>query len=134
MTRTARLPVHRVTIVGTGTIGASWATHYLARGFDVAATDPASGAEKALRSYVDDAWETATAIGLAPGASPDRLSFTPDLRRAAAEADFILRVHRQEAGPPAQGTARSCRQPAAGRAVPRGCLPDRPGRAGRRRG
>lgn len=89
MTRTARLPVHRVTIVGTGTIGASWATHYLARGFDVAATDPAPGAEKALRSYVDDAWETATAIGLAPGASPDRLSFTPDLRRAAAEADFI---------------------------------------------
>jgi carnitine 3-dehydrogenase len=40
---------HRVAVVGTGTIGASWATHYLARGFHVTATDPAPHAE-ALRS------------------------------------------------------------------------------------
>ena len=33
--------VQRIAIVGTGTIGASWATHFLARGFDVTATDPA---------------------------------------------------------------------------------------------
>jgi glycine/D-amino acid oxidase-like deaminating enzyme len=33
-------PVHRVAIVGTGVIGASWAAYYLARGFDVVATDP----------------------------------------------------------------------------------------------
>jgi 3-hydroxyacyl-CoA dehydrogenase len=46
-----------VAIVGTGTIGASWATHYLARGFDVVATDPASGAETALRQYVHDGME-----------------------------------------------------------------------------
>ena len=43
-------PVRRIAIVGTGTIGASWATHYLARGFDVTATDPAPGAEAALRT------------------------------------------------------------------------------------
>jgi carnitine 3-dehydrogenase len=49
--------VKRIAIVGTGTIGASWATHYLARGFDVIATDPAPGAEAALRSYVEGAWE-----------------------------------------------------------------------------
>ena len=89
MTMAAHMPVRRVAVVGTGTIGASWATHYLAHGFDVVATDPGPGAEAALRSYVDDAWGTATAIGLAPDASLDRLSFTADLRRAAAEADFI---------------------------------------------
>jgi 3-hydroxyacyl-CoA dehydrogenase len=89
MMMAAPIPVRRIAVVGTGTIGASWATHYLARGFDVVATDPAPGAEAALRSYVDDAWATAAAIGLAPGASADRLSFTADLRRAAAEADFI---------------------------------------------
>jgi carnitine 3-dehydrogenase len=89
MTMAARIPVRRIAVVGTGTIGASWATHYLARGFDVVATDPAPGAEAALRSYVDDAWGAAAAIGLAPGASRDRLSFTADLRQAAAEADFI---------------------------------------------
>lgn len=34
-------PVKRIAIVGTGVIGASWAALYLARGFDVIATDPA---------------------------------------------------------------------------------------------
>src|ERR1700754_4128969 len=81
--------VQRVAIVGTGTIGASWATHYLARGFDVTATDPAPGAEAALRSYVEGAWEGAKTLGLAPGASPDRLKFTSDMRAALADADFV---------------------------------------------
>jgi glycine/D-amino acid oxidase-like deaminating enzyme len=35
-------PVQRIAIVGTGVIGASWAAYYLARGFDVVATDPGS--------------------------------------------------------------------------------------------
>ncbi|MFF3877235.1 3-hydroxyacyl-CoA dehydrogenase NAD-binding domain-containing protein [Streptomyces sp. NPDC001978] len=85
----AHRPVHRVAIVGTGTIGASWATHYLARGFDVTATDPGPGAEAALRSYVDNAWAAAAALGLTPGGSPDRLSFTTDMRQAVADADFV---------------------------------------------
>ncbi|MET8809203.1 3-hydroxyacyl-CoA dehydrogenase NAD-binding domain-containing protein [Streptomyces sp. NPDC004546] len=85
----AHRPVQRVAIVGTGTIGASWATHYLVRGFDVMATDPAPTAETALRAYVEAAWDTAASIGLAPGASPDRLSFTADLRQAVADADFV---------------------------------------------
>ena len=34
-------PIRRIAIVGTGVIGASWAAQYLARGFDVIATDPA---------------------------------------------------------------------------------------------
>ena len=72
--------VRRIAIVGTGTIGASWAAHYLARGFDVTATDPAPGAEAALRSYVEGAWDGVKTLGLAPGASPDRLKFTSDLR------------------------------------------------------
>jgi 3-hydroxyacyl-CoA dehydrogenase len=81
--------VRRITIVGTGTIGASWATHYLARGFDVTATDPAPGAEAALRSYVEDGWAGASTLGLAPGASLDRLKFTSDLSAALADADFV---------------------------------------------
>jgi 3-hydroxyacyl-CoA dehydrogenase len=85
----AHKPVHRVAIVGTGTIGASWATHYLARGFDVTATDPSPTAEAALRSYVATAWDEAASIGLAPDASPDRLSFTTDMRQAVADADFV---------------------------------------------
>ena len=64
-------------------------SHYLARGFDVVATDPAPGAEGALRAYVDEAWATATALGVAAGASRDRLGFTADMREAVADADFV---------------------------------------------
>jgi carnitine 3-dehydrogenase len=81
--------VQRVAIVGTGTIGASWATYYLARGFDVTATDPGPGAESALRSFVDGAWDAVSTLGLSAGASPDRLKFTTDLRHAVADADFV---------------------------------------------
>lgn len=87
-------PVRRIAIVGTGVIGASWAAHYLARGFDVVATDPAPNAEANLRKYVDDAWTQLVEIGLSPGASRDRLSFTKDMREALSGADFV-----QENGP-----------------------------------
>src|SRR6478736_6256744 len=56
-------PIKRIAIVGTGVIGASWAAQYLARGFDVVATDPAPNAEANLRKYVDEAWGQLEAIG-----------------------------------------------------------------------
>src|SRR5580765_4244632 len=68
-------PVRRIAIVGTGVIGASWAALYLARGFDVVATDPGPKAEANLRKYINEAWSDLTAIGLSPGASRDRLIF-----------------------------------------------------------
>jgi carnitine 3-dehydrogenase len=42
-------PVHRIAIVGTGVIGATWAAYYLARGLEVVATDPRPQAEANLR-------------------------------------------------------------------------------------
>src|SRR5262249_32448561 len=42
-------PIRRIAVDGTGVIGASWAAEYLARGFDVVATDPAPDAESNLR-------------------------------------------------------------------------------------
>jgi carnitine 3-dehydrogenase len=82
-------PVHRIAIVGTGVIGASWAAYYLSRGFDVVATDPGPQAETNLRKYVDDAWPLLTQAGLSAGASRDRLTFTPDMSRALAQADWV---------------------------------------------
>jgi len=87
-------PIRRIAIVGTGVIGASWAAQYLARGLDVVATDPAPNAEENMRKYVDQAWEQLTALGLAPGASRDRLGFTTNMKEALANADFV-----QENGP-----------------------------------
>jgi 3-hydroxyacyl-CoA dehydrogenase len=90
-------PVHRIAIVGTGLIGASWAALYLARGFDVIATDPAPNAEANLRHYVDTAWEELAVLGLAPKASRDRLNFTLNMKEAVSGADFV-----QENGPERQ--------------------------------
>jgi 3-hydroxyacyl-CoA dehydrogenase len=87
-------PVRRIAIVGTGVIGASWAAQYLARGFDVVATDPAPNAEANLRAYVDAAWPALTTIGLSAGATRDRLAFTTDMKKALSQADFV-----QENGP-----------------------------------
>ncbi|HET6977371.1 MAG TPA: 3-hydroxyacyl-CoA dehydrogenase NAD-binding domain-containing protein [Pyrinomonadaceae bacterium] len=87
-------PIRRIAIVGTGVIGGSWAAEYLARGFDVVATDPAPNAEANLRKYVDEAWPALTKLGLSAGASRDRLSFTTDMKAALAQADFV-----QENGP-----------------------------------
>jgi carnitine 3-dehydrogenase len=82
-------PVHRIAIVGTGVIGASWAAYYLARGIDVVATDPGQQAEANLRKYVDDAWPLLTQVGLSPSASRERLTFTSDMSRALAGADWV---------------------------------------------
>ncbi|SEB15715.1 3-hydroxyacyl-CoA dehydrogenase NAD-binding domain-containing protein [Variovorax sp. YR216] len=79
----------KVAVVGTGVIGAGWAVHFLAQGFDVTATDPAPGAEARLREWVDAEWPTAQALGLAHGASKDRLSFTTDVAQAVQGAVFI---------------------------------------------
>src|SRR4026209_1902881 len=87
-------PIKRIAIVGTGVIGASWAAEYLARGFDVIATDSAPNAEANLRTYIDEAWKDLTNIGLTKGASRDRLTFTTDLKEALSKADFV-----QENGP-----------------------------------
>jgi carnitine 3-dehydrogenase len=86
--------VQRVAVVSTGVIGASGAAHFLARGLDVVATDPAPGAEQRLRADVDAHWPTLERLGLVDGASPDRLTFTADPAKAVSDADFV-----QENGP-----------------------------------
>jgi 3-hydroxyacyl-CoA dehydrogenase len=87
-------PIRRIAIVGTGVIGASWAAEFLARGFDVVATDPAPNAEANLCKYIDAAWPALTTMGLSKKASRERLSFTTDMKKALSDADLV-----QENGP-----------------------------------
>ena len=82
-------PIRRIAVVGTGVIGASWAAYYLSHGFDVVAANPRPSAESSLRKYVENAWPALAKAGLAAGASIDRLTFTPSLGRALADADFV---------------------------------------------
>jgi 3-hydroxyacyl-CoA dehydrogenase len=87
-------PIRRVAIIGTGVIGASWTALFLANGLDVVATDVAPGAEAALKSFVAAAWPALQRLGLASGASQNRLSFTAALTDAVKDADLV-----QENGP-----------------------------------
>ena len=87
-------PTRRVAIVGTGLIGASWASLFLAKGLQVVATDPAPNAEASLRKFVDTAWPALKRLGLSAGASQSNLKFTADLTQAVAGVDLV-----QENGP-----------------------------------
>jgi len=87
-------PIRQIAIIGTGVIGASWTALFLAKGLDVIATDIAPDAEVSLRRFVKMAWPALERLGLAPGASQSRLTFTADLSAAVRDADFV-----QENGP-----------------------------------
>jgi 3-hydroxyacyl-CoA dehydrogenase len=88
------MPIRQIAIIGTGVIGASWTALFLANGLDVIATDIAPDAETSLRRFVKAAWPALERLGLAPGASQSRLTFTADLPAAVRAADFV-----QENGP-----------------------------------
>jgi 3-hydroxyacyl-CoA dehydrogenase len=87
-------PIRRVAIIGTGVIGASWSALFLAKGLDVVATDVAPDAEARLRAFVDQCWPALEELGLAPGASRQRLKFEAKLEDAVVGVDLV-----QENGP-----------------------------------
>ena len=87
-------PINRVAIIGTGVIGASWAALFLAKGLEVVATDIAPNAEATLKSFIASAWPALKRLGLAPGASQSKLTFTPDVAEAVRGVGLV-----QENGP-----------------------------------
>ncbi|MEE8501198.1 MAG: 3-hydroxyacyl-CoA dehydrogenase NAD-binding domain-containing protein [Kiloniellales bacterium] len=81
--------VRRVTNVGGGAIGGGWSAHFLAWGYDVTTYLHDAAEEAPLRQLVETAWVSLEALGLAEGASMDRLRCTTDLGEACAEAEFV---------------------------------------------
>lgn len=86
--------IERVAIVGTGVIGASWASNFLAQGLDVSAFDPAPGWAERLQATVAAQWPVLERIGLAEGADKARLRIAATLEEALEGAQFV-----QENGP-----------------------------------
>ena len=89
MTRPGPTDVRTVACVGAGVIGGGWVAHFLARGYDVVAWDPAPDAEERLRVLVDAAWPALESLGLADGADRDRLRVVPELQQAVSVADVV---------------------------------------------
>src|SRR5690242_6110921 len=85
----------RIAVIGTGTIGASWAAAFLAQGYEVAATDPGPGAEAFARRFIENAWPALQQLGaVVPGADAKRFSFHGKVASALESAAFV-----QESGP-----------------------------------
>ena len=81
--------ITRVTSIGAGPIGAGWAAHFLARGYDVCAYIHDPKERESFDAILDTAWISLSALGLEKGASRDRLSVTSDLDVAVQDTDFI---------------------------------------------
>lgn len=84
----ARHPVRRVAVIGAGTIGASWAAHFLAHGLDVVVSDPAPGAAAHTQHLIDGAWPVLQALGTVKG-DPKGWRFEPDPVKAVEGVDFV---------------------------------------------
>jgi len=85
----------RVAVIGAGTIGASWAAGFLARGCEVSAYDPAENGEAFARRFIDNAWPTLEKLGsVDKGADKNRIAFFKTPGEAAKGAQFV-----QESGP-----------------------------------
>jgi len=85
----------RVAVIGAGTIGASWAAYFLARGFEVGAYDPLPNGEAFARRFIDNAWPTLEKLNaVQPGADRKRFEFFKEPVAAVKGAEFV-----QESGP-----------------------------------
>lgn len=81
---------NRIAIVGAGLIGSGWVLHFLRLGFDVAVYDPADGTAARLAETVRSGWPVLQRLGLAGGASADRLVCHAALADAVHHAPVIL--------------------------------------------
>jgi carnitine 3-dehydrogenase len=81
--------IKTVGILGTGVIGGGWALHFLRKGFDVVAFDPAPDAQDRLRRMVERNWPTLERLGLSEGASKRRLRFADSLEAMTGQVQFI---------------------------------------------
>jgi 3-hydroxyacyl-CoA dehydrogenase len=93
MAYTATGSVDTVAIVGSGTIGASWAAWFLARGYQVRVTDTMAGRDAFVQHYIETAWPALTRLNI-PGESElatalKRLSFHGILEDAVVGAQFV---------------------------------------------
>ena len=81
--------ITRVTSIGAGPIGGGWTAHFLARGYDVTAYLHDAAETDAFHAILNTAWKSLTDLGLAPGASLDRLRIVTDLEAALEGAEFV---------------------------------------------
>lgn len=84
----------RITVIGGGLIGASWAALFLAHGLQVVVCDVAPGVEARVREALGQMGPALAELGLPLDARTPALRFEADLATAVRDADLV-----QECGP-----------------------------------
>jgi len=81
----------RIGLIGVGSVGCGWASVYVARGYDVIASDPAPDAEKRARAFITDTWSALHKLGVTTADRfPDaKLSFVATPGDVASSVDLI---------------------------------------------
>ena len=81
--------IRRVTVVGSGLIGAGWVAAFLARGYQVAVYDPSPDTAAKVGRHIAEVWPHMVERGLSEGADPEAVTFHTDLATALEGADFV---------------------------------------------
>src|SRR6058998_2574410 len=83
--------IRSVAVIGTGSVGASWAALFLAHDMAVIAHDPSPGAEQRGRDFIADAWPALVELSVARRQTPplENLRFVATAAEAARAADLV---------------------------------------------
>lgn len=81
----------QIGLIGAGSVGCGWASVYIARGYDVIASDPAPDAEARVRAFIADTWSALHKLGIATSESfpAEKLSFAATPADVASSVDLI---------------------------------------------
>ncbi|MDO9278579.1 MAG: 3-hydroxyacyl-CoA dehydrogenase NAD-binding domain-containing protein [Polaromonas sp.] len=83
--------IQSIAVIGTGSVGASWATLFLAKGIRVYAYDKHPDSEQKTKAFVKSAWPALHELGVTALAEPDLtlLSFASTIKDAVYRADLV---------------------------------------------
>lgn len=81
--------VKNISVVGTGTIGASWAAYFLSKGFKVKAWDPSDGWEQRILSFINNAWPQIQSLGFTGEFKETNIILCSSLEEALMGIDFV---------------------------------------------
>ena len=82
--------VQQVTSIGAGPIGAGWAAYFLSQGYKVSVYLHEESEEDVLHNFIDSAWNSLEALGLAEGVIPAEFLALLQEKQAAFKKTFEI--------------------------------------------
>lgn len=83
--------IQSIAVIGTGSVGASWASLFLAKGIKVQAYDKHPEAKQKAEAFVKAAWPALRELGVTNLAEPDfdLMSFSTTIKEAVKDVDVV---------------------------------------------